>query len=185
MGRFFSTTSMFQGPTGPAGGGGGTTVGPNSPATVTSEDIDGNFGDVWTNPGNAVSSNNSRATLTNNGLGTDYLCAVDFGFAISGGATITKVKAEAEASSASGTSPVLRFGLIQGGVILGGLTGAGVSVTGSETYVEDDEPDMWGIAITPALLNDPTFGVAILTDKGGGGPATFSVDHIRITVTHT
>ena len=75
-------------------GTGQLSAGPSSP---TSTGNDASIGTVsWSNTGNAVSSNNSYATVAN--ATSNYLTLTNFGFAIPGGATIDGIEVSIEKS---------------------------------------------------------------------------------------
>ncbi|MBK9177422.1 MAG: hypothetical protein IPM46_14030 [Flavobacteriales bacterium] len=76
----------------------GQSVGPNSPATAVNDAGIGS--NAWTNPGNALSSDNARATLSTKGV-TNYLQASQFGFGISSPAGISGIQVDVERSASA------------------------------------------------------------------------------------
>ncbi|MCU0361514.1 MAG: T9SS type A sorting domain-containing protein [Bacteroidia bacterium] len=76
-------------------------TGPNSPATTSNNASVGSL--AWTNPGNAISNNNTYATVTNKGL-TNYIAATGFGFSISIPSSISGIQLEVERSTNSPTA---------------------------------------------------------------------------------
>lgn len=76
-------------------------TGPNSPATSTNNASIGTL--AWTNPGNAVSSNNAFATVTNKGI-TNYISTSGYGFSISIPSSIAGIVVEVERSTLSPTA---------------------------------------------------------------------------------
>ena len=91
--------------------------GPNSPSSVTDNSNIGT--ETWSNPGNAVSSNNSYATVSLTGSVTPgsqshYLFATQFGFSIPSG-TINGIVVEVEKKSGGSNSKDLSVYLIKNG----------------------------------------------------------------------
>lgn len=78
-----------------------TQTGPNSPATSTNNASIGSI--AWTNPGNAVSSNNAYATVTSKGI-TNYISTSGYGFSISIPSSIAGIQLEVERSTNSPTA---------------------------------------------------------------------------------
>ncbi len=76
-------------------------TGPNSPATSTNNTSTGSI--AWTNPGNAVSSNNAYATVTSKGI-TNYISTSGYGFGISIPSSIAGIQLEVERSTNSPTA---------------------------------------------------------------------------------
>src|SRR4051812_31719459 len=93
------------------------TQGPRSPGTGAEDTSYGTI--TWSNPGNILASDNSRATAA---LGstqlTHYLKASNFGFTIPAGATILGILVEIERSATSSLAlKDDRVRLVKGGVI--------------------------------------------------------------------
>lgn len=76
-------------------------TGPNSPATSTNNASTGSI--AWTNPGNAVSSNNAFATVTSKGI-TNYISTSGYGFSISIPSSIAGIQLDVERSTNSPTA---------------------------------------------------------------------------------
>lgn len=169
------------------------TQGPNSPGSSTTADRSG--GPNWSNSGNILTSNDSRATVTiPTGTESDWLIASNFGFSIPSDATITDILLEVEAQStatnslgafarlfktAIGTDPSSEYGV---------YTGAGIYY-GSDNYFVLSvwiNANLWGTTWTPAQINASTFGAAIyIGNYYYGSDADCLVDHFRITVDYT
>lgn len=168
------------------------TVGPRSPTTVTTE----NAGTIpWTNPGDAVTSNDVRAFSTPfTGQQTDYLQAVGFGFTLPVDAVINGIKVEIERRDAGFNVNVvvkdLEVLIVKGGVRQSEVNRADTvtswpAADARATY--GSETDLWGVGWTAADINAATFGVAlraVASGGVGGDSENPEVDHIRITVTH-
>jgi hypothetical protein len=120
----------------------------------------------WADPGNVVSDNTTYTDCVE--VPSDYLVCSGFGFAIPAGAKITGVILRVEALESGGgnssyipqlisaTTPAL-IGSAKSAVTVSG-TSPTVSTTGSAT-------DLWGaLQLTPAIVNDAGFGVAVWSD---------------------
>ena len=146
---------------------------------------------AWTNPGNAVSSNNSYATASVDGTTTNYLQCTGYNFAIPAGATINGITVNIERKSSStnnGGSADAAMRLVKAGTI-----GATDRTTGT-TYTTSDvieahgsAADLWGTTWTVADINNANFGAAFAATKAssGGAAHTVSVDHIQIVVDYS
>lgn len=168
--------------------------GPNSPTTVVSSDEIEAGGLTWTNPGNAVSSNNTYASMAGVTDETieDYLKATGFGFSIPDG-TIDGIVVEIDGRAVGGDTTACNT---SAALVINGLINANYAKPGA-TWVPDagestltfgTSSDDWdgGVAtqLTPADINDADFGVAF-TANTANAATTFEVDHIRITVHYT
>lgn len=163
-------------------GAGAIAVGPRSPGSITEL----NIGSVsWSNLNNALTENGVFASVVLPGAQTNGLIASNFGFTIDGGKTIQGIRAGIKKRETSGAN-CLEF--------LVGLTkDAGANLVGDNkndfvnfwpavaAYVNYGGPsDLWNTTWTPAEINDPGFGIAIVPF----GTDTFiaEIDHVRITV---
>ena len=158
--------------------------GPNSPVTVVNDTGVGSV--AWTNPGDAVSSNDTDASaILAMGAISNYLKATDFGFNIASGATINGITVAWERSATiMGTISDNRVRIVKGGTI--GATdksaaGTWGTVDAYQSY--GSTSDLWGESWTPADINGTTFGAAMAATSSGASSAT--VDHVRITVQYT
>lgn len=166
-----------------------TDVGPNSAATGADDASAGQI--AWLNPGNVVSSNDARATssLSASKPASHLLKATGFGFNVPTSATITGVKVEVERSQGSATD--VHDSVIQlttGGALIGSNKADAATlwpVGTAESYATyGGLTDGWGAGLTPAQVNDPSFGVAIqaaLTTS----TSVARVDHVRVTVRYS
>lgn len=152
--------------------------GPLSAATFAD---DAGVGTVaWSNPSNAVSSDDSYATATSSGTQTShYLKATNFGFSIPTGATISGIFVEIERKSPDvAVDSTLK--LSKAGTISGDNKASGTNWVATEAYFTyGSSVSLWGLTWTAADINDTGFGVALSVL---GNNAVASVDHIRITV---
>ena len=161
-----------------------------SPTNCVSFDI-GNPGSGWTNPGNAVSSNNAVATATaNDDQATDALVCTGYGFTVPAGATILGIIMRVERRTSAvppGTAPtrdatvrVIKNGAAtptEGATATNYTNGDVVEVHGSAT-------ELWGETWTDADINNANFGAGFVAQKVGtaGNAVTISVDHIQLEV---
>ncbi len=135
---------------------------------------------AWTNPGNVVSDNASDATAV---VPTDYLVTSGYDFsAIPDNATIKGVTVRVEASESgggdssyipqlhSGTTPTL-IGSAKSAVVVNGTTKV-ISTTGGVA-------DLWGAALTPAIVKAAGFGVSIWSTDTTN---TLAIDFVTIAI---
>lgn len=160
-----------------------TTTGPNSPAAGANLD----FGESdWVNPGNIVSSNDTRATCVLVAQFSDSLRASQFGFSIAADQQIDGVTVEVEGSVSTGSLDC-RVELYDGAGFTAGTNGAAYveAFTTTEAYKTfGGVSDLWNsVLLTPTLVNTSGFGCIFYGNASYTG--TISVDHIRITITHT
>ncbi len=149
---------------------------------------------AWSNPGNIVSSNNTRATAQTNGLSqTNYLKGTNFGFSIPSGSTIDGIIVEVERmKSGTGTSVKdYNIKIVKSDGSIGTTDKADTATNWptTEAYkTYGSSSDLWGESWTYSDINDVDFGVVVVATIDGGGPKFMSVanvDHIRITVYYT
>lgn len=140
-----------------------------SPGTMADDATVGTV--AWTNPNNAMASDNVYATCALNGTTgvSHYLKATNFGFAIPAGATINGILAEFEkkksGANANGYDVTVKIVKADGTF---GTTNKADTVTAwssTDTYVSvpvsGASTDLWGETWTPADINDVDFGVAL------------------------
>lgn len=148
------------------------------PGTGASVDRAGST--AWTNPGNVVSDN---ATDTTSAVPTDYLVCSNFDFssvpddAIIAGITVRVEASETGTGSSnyiprliSDTTPTL-IGSAKGAVTVSGTTKV-ISTNGGIT-------DLWGATLTPAIVKNSGFGVAIWSTDTTN---TLAIDYVTIAV---
>lgn len=144
---------------------------------------------MWTNAGNAYSSNNSYARTSNgSGSGSEAIFK-GFGFSIPGTATINGIIVEIEGKLVSGSSSLSVAMWKDGeGEDATALANAKTfAFTTTEQYVSGGGAgDLWGKTWTPANINHADFGVFIWAPTNSA-PTTydFDIDHVRITVDYT
>jgi hypothetical protein len=133
---------------------------------------------AWTNPGNVVSDNASSASAT---VPTDYLVTSGYGFSLPAASAISGVTVRIEASEtgsgssdyipqlASSTTPTL-IGSPKSAITI--TTGPTISTSGGVT-------DLWGAALTRAIVNDSGFGATIWSTDTTN---TLSIDFVTIAI---
>lgn len=156
--------------------------GPNSPTSAVNID---NGGSSWSNVGNILTSDDSRATRAFTFF-SDYLTATGFGFSIPPTDVIDGIVVEIEKSRTSGgLNAVFDLGVQltkDGAAFIGNNYANGTNWPTTEAYISyGGSTDLWGATWTPAEINAATFGVGIYVI----GSNTARVDHIRITVYHS
>ncbi len=156
--------------------------------------VDANIGTVnWTNPGNALTANNSYATapVAGSGTTTRYLKCTGYGFTLPPNATINGITVSVERRSSSTSAGGVQDAAVR--VVQGGVIGASDRSSGTRyTTADVIEPhggatDLWGFTWTSSDINAANFGAAFAAVKNGGGGGTFtlSVDVVSITVDYT
>lgn len=141
----------------------------------------------WTNPAEAATSDDTYATASSSTIAvTKCLMAMGFGFSIPESATIVGVEIEVERLGDSG---VVSDDFIS--IVVDNKTqdqdasdGAVWSFKGGdETVTFGSETELWGVNLTPAIVNDDYFGAAISAQIEAEGIAkTASIDQITVTV---
>ena len=152
--------------------------GPRSPQQVISTGP-GNV--AWTNPQQALTSNNIPATASINlNQTTKFLQAVKFKFSIPTRANIWGIVVEIEKRGGAVKDNSVRS--VKGGTRTGNEKAAGGFWPGTDAYVSyGGDRDLWGVGWRPSDINSNGFGAAIQAiGPDAGGIA--DVDHIRITV---
>jgi MSHA biogenesis protein MshQ len=162
-----------------------------SPAAAGNCTSLGGAGANWTNPGNAFSSNNSRATASVDGTTTDPLQCLNYGFTIPVTAIIQGIEVSLErrsSSTANGGSRDASLFLVKAGAQAGsnGAT-ATIYTTADLVEVHGGPANLWGTTWTAAQINAANFGAVYTGTKpnAAGGAHTVSVDVISITVHYT
>lgn len=157
--------------------------GPNNPGTVQ-EIASGTIS--WTNIGNVAASDDAKATCAlTSGQTTKVIQARNLGFAVPATATIVGILVEVERSASA--SPGIKDTLVS--LYISGFIGDEKEdvVTNwptTDAYASyGSSSDAWNAGLTPAIVNDPLFGLVFAA--GWVANATAAVDHIRMTVFYT
>jgi len=151
----------------------------------------------WTNPQNAQTNNGVYATASGtvslSAAMTNYLAATGFGFTIPAGSTICGVTVsvirQRQDASVLGSITDNSVKLITGGSI-GGTDHAGNTgwSTTATTVTYGGSSDLWGLTLTPTIVNAANFGAgfsAALTGTLSPLLLTAGVDYISINITYT
>lgn len=150
---------------------------------------------AWTNATRIVTNSDglyADCALTASAVG-HYLKAVNFGFAIDAGATITGVLVDMWGYN-SGTVGDIKdtsVKLVKGGTITGNdlaLNATAFSNNASPVQATAHGADgqMWGVALTPTDVNSATFGCVVsFTNTNAGTPRTCRLDYVQMTVYYT
>jgi hypothetical protein len=147
----------------------------------------------WTNPTNANADDGAAATSIASppiqGTTAD-LIVTGFGFSIPSGATINGVTVDIKRKDPLGNCADRVVKLVVSGAAAGNNKAAASTLYpfaafGTATY--GSASDLWGNALTDAIVNASNFGVLLrvqsISPKGSAG--TPAVDFIRITITYT
>ncbi len=160
-----------------------------TPTTCVNDASFGTF--AWTNPGNALTSNDIRATSAVVGqASTNYLKCTGYGFTIPPGAGINSIIVDVERSTSTTGAGGSRDSAVR--VVQGGVIGA-VDQSTASAYQTADVIDphgattpLWGLTWTFADINAPDFGAAFAAQKNNPAQThTLSADMVRITVDYT
>lgn len=166
--------------------------GPRYPVTVSTESVLPEDDNDWTTPGNVGADDGAEATITAATYDANdisfRLKAQNFGFTIPGGATIDGIVVEIEKRDAAiGNAVDERVQLLDAAGALVGDNKAD-TVTGWPTAATiisyGGAADLWNAAPTPAMVNDPDFGV-VLSAKATAANTDIFVDFVRVTVHYT
>ena len=161
-----------------------TNTSATSPGTMADDATVGTL--VWTNPNNAMASDDADAIVSSGFGGTShYLKATNFGFSIPTGATIDGILVEIEQDDQNTNVIENSIKIVKGGTISGDEKSTGAAIPNADAYVSyGSSSDLWGLSWTAEDINLSTFGVvfSIVLQNAFGGTR---VDHIRITVYYT
>jgi len=138
----------------------------------------------WVSPGNVV-SDNATDTTNPETAGADYLVCSGFGFTIPSGATIAGVTVRVEASeTGTGSTNYIPQLMSAATPTLIGAAKSAVTVTGTTKVISTTGgvSDVWSATLTPAIVNDAGFGVALWTTDTGN---TLAIDFVTIAIEYT
>ena len=152
--------------------------------------VNSNTGDNdWANYGNAVSSNDSYATVSlDDGDQSDYLQCTNFGFSIPSGATINGITVNIERKSTATNITDRRVRIVKGGSRGSDDLSTSTGYPSTDTVeAHGGATELWSETWTAADINSTGFGAALSVEKtdNSGGARTVSVDHIQIVVNYT
>lgn len=172
--------------------GGGVTSGyvESSPTTCTNDTTVGTI--AWTNQGNAISSNDSRASANMpKSTTSNYLKCVGFDFStVPEGATITGITVDVERNVGDSTSRVMDayVRMIKAGTISTAYNGATTTTYGTSDLTESHggTTNLWATSWTRTDVTDANFGVAFAAKNTSSKSShTANVDYVKIRVDYT
>lgn len=142
---------------------------------------------AWSNPGNALASDNSYATAINvkNNASTNYLKCTGYGFAIPAGSTINGITVYVERKTSGGTIRDVAMRLVKAGVIgTTDLSSTTNYTTADVVEAHGSAGNLWGTSWSVAEINATNFGAAFSAreEVNSGTNRTVSVDQIYIVV---
>ena len=157
--------------------------------------------DPWDSPVNALTDNNSYATMSNAALliggtvrSSNFLSVKGFGFNVPPNAQILGVEVEIRKASSdnsgSNFTRDLNIKLLKNNQVTGtNHANTGVNWPITETaFTYGANTDLWGVTLTPADVNASDFGVAISVESRAAGlllPTVISyIDQVRIRVSY-
>jgi len=170
------------------------TAGPSYASTAVNDAGIGTL--AWTTPGNATTTNDSKASvvLTKNTGVSNYIKATGFNFSVPSNARIDGITVEWEKSDSldggTGETQDNAVRIVKTDAI-GATDLSNISNwTTTDTFVSyGGAANLWGDTWTAADINGSTFGAAISAKNvkvsGGGAATTAYVDSVRITITYT
>lgn len=148
----------------------------NSNITVNGAQYEGNATQIRTKGGV------SPGTLT------DYVIARNFGLSVPSGVTIDGVQAATQwLGQFAGTGVISSVALFFGGNIIGQIKAPGIqNQQSATTAIQGGNSDSWGTVLTPAIVNDSTFGIGfqVTTQESGGSDRSF-FNNFSLTVYYT
>lgn len=144
----------------------------------------------WTNPTNALTSDDTYATSALSGeFYTKTLYAKDFDLAIPAGATITAITPSIEWKASSATPGVLMYSFLSktagsttAGLVLNDTYLGGGSTPTTDTSTACEHAGYYGFSWTADELNSEDFAVGFAFVSTI--PLTFSIDTISVTITY-
>lgn len=139
----------------------------------------------WSNPGNITSDDEKYALCYLVGTNSRILKAQDFGFSLPSTAVVTNVSFSYQ-RKASYPNDVLEINIS----MLDANGAAGTNKADTSTYwstsvktiTKSGDGSYWGIALSPALVNDIDFGLQIKVY--GDSSSIAYVDYVSCTVTY-
>lgn len=122
------------------------------------------------------------------GTVTDYVIAKNFGLTVPAGVTIDGVQsAMSWLGQYAGTGIISGVALFYQGNIIGQVKSPGIQNSqSSTTALQGGNSDSWGSVLTPAIVNDSTFGIGfqITTAEMSGSDRSF-INSFTVTVYYT
>ncbi len=155
------------------------------------------LGSIWGNPNYVMASDNQTASTTMAAVSNCFqstcwysreLLSTNFGFNVpTSNINIVGIKAEIQRNAFSANvikDTIVRL-LLSGATIGNNLALANKWGITNNYYTYGGATNMWGTALTPANVNDATFGVSLKTANTSTSNQSAYVDHVRMTVYYT
>lgn len=144
----------------------------------------------WTNAANAKVANGSGASCTNMGAFTfsAYLKSNDYGFSVPETATVNGVVAQAGISSNTSNSydkAIQLFYFSATGTNHARGSGSTWPLNSYSLATWGSSTDLWGIGISPSMVNNSSFGFMVAVQNGSSNGAFQYVDYMTMTVYYT
>ena len=159
-------------------------VGYNYPSNVIDDGSNGgNISWVKSGLGAVIDGKYTAAEFVNTTGTSHYLKANDFGFNIPSNATILGVVLAKTGYFSGSGAGTFSAKLVIGGSVAGSNRDQNFGAVG--TYVFGGETDLWGNTLTPAIVNNSNFGVALYTTLTTASNAYVNVDGIQLSVFYT
>ena len=133
---------------------------------------------TWTNPNNAISSNNQYATSANN---NNVLTCTFASFSIPTNATINGIEVSIEGSATGTREAAVDLSWDGGTTYTGGDPNTTFGAT-EATFILGGTADNWGRTWTYTELNSGNVRVRLNTNNGSN---TISLDHVQVRITYT
>lgn len=134
-------------------------------------------GSDWTNPSQAIGSDNVYATNVHGGGQSDPIRFTQFGFSIPDGSYIRGISVDIEGKTSTGTATITGR-LVNGGSVISANRTAGLLTTTEGTITAGN--DLWGeTVLTESDVEGSTFGVELFANAIA---MTISIDAVRMKV---
>jgi len=165
-----------------------TSVGPIVGGSILT---DGSSNSSWSSLTNLTSSDGSAASTTALVLGgtSQEILMTGLGLSVPSTATIDGIVLDVRVKASGALGYIVRDNsvmLIVGGSVQGSDHASGSNWTGSfVNRTLGSSSDKWGVALTPAMVNDPDFGIAFSVQYVGLVLPTASIDYMAVTVHYT
>jgi hypothetical protein len=155
----------------------------SSTALAIPPQLPGTASGNWTNPNNALTSNNAYAVYNN--TSQDDLCVTNFTIVVPGTASEIRgiiVNVEGNGTSATATDRQYRIGLTKAGCTLDGTRKTGIQMNQTTDTITStgNTNDLWGTTLTIADVQAATFGVLISDNDTTA--AALNIDTVTVTV---
>ena len=165
--------------------------GPNFPSAAVNVSAAPESAEAWVNPTNVFSDDGTETTITAATYDTpdisQQLVMSGFGFSIPGTATIDGIVVEIDRRNSAGAASDNRVQLRNASGTLVGTNKAATTTdwpTTTAVASYGSASDTWTASPTPAMVNDPDFGV-VLSVQADAANTDIQVDFVRVTVHYT